>query len=261
MGAAALGATGLGGCTAAPPRAAGTYVVQPEDTLYSIAWRHDLDYRDLARWNHIGPDFRITVGQRLVLQPGRGPATAGAGTSAAAARRSPPAGADAAAAHGGRSTAPPTASSTAPPASPGASGTAALKAIHWVWPTDPARAHPGDAPRRRPSGGVFFPGRLGQDVRAAAAGRVVYTGSGIRGYGQLVIIKHSDLLLSAYAFNRDVLVTEGQEVSTGQTIAHMGAAVDAGNAVRAAAPEAVLYFEIRLNGRPIDPLPYISHER
>jgi lipoprotein NlpD len=106
---------------------------------------------------------------------------------------------------------------------------------------------------------VFFPGRLGQDVRAAAAGRVVYTGSGIRGYGQLVIIKHSDLLLSAYAFNREVIVTEGQEVSTGQTIAHMGPAADAGDAIRAAAPEAVLYFEIRLNGRTIDPLPYISH--
>jgi lipoprotein NlpD len=255
---AGVGATVLGGCTAVPRRDADAYVVESGDTLYSIAWRHDLDYRDLARWNHIGPDFRITVGQRLRLRPDGSPAAAG--TSAADPGRPPPRSAGAATARGAGGAPPPAvAPPAAAPAIPGASGTAALKAIRWVWPTDPARARPGDAPRRRPSGGVFFPGRLGQDVRAAAAGRVVYTGSGIRGYGQLVIIKHSDLLLSAYAFNREVLVTEGQEVSTGQTIAHMGPAVDAGNAVRAAAPEAVLYFEIRLNGRTIDPLPFISH--
>jgi lipoprotein NlpD len=223
-----------------------SYVVQPQDTLYSIAWRHNLDYRDLARWNHIGPDFRITVGQRLALQPG-----ASAAAAAAAAPRLP-------AAH---AAAPPVPTVPPPAVSsvrPDAAAAAALQAVPWVWPTGAPPTRPGDAPRRRPGGGVFFPGHLGQDVRAAAAGRVVYTGSGIRGYGQLVIIKHSDLLLSAYAFNRDVLVTEGQEVAAGQTIAHMGAATLAGAPVRVPAPEALLYFEIRLKGRPIDPLPYLS---
>jgi lipoprotein NlpD len=92
-------------------------------------------------------------------------------------------------------------------------------------------------------------GRLGQDVRAASAGRVVYTGSGLRGYGNLIIIKHADSLLSAYAHNREMLVHEGQDVAPGQVIAHMG---EGGPKIP------VLYFEIRLNGRPVDPLLYLS---
>jgi len=92
-------------------------------------------------------------------------------------------------------------------------------------------------------------GRLGQDVRAASAGRVVYTGSGLRGYGNLIIIKHADSLLSAYGHNREILVHEGQDVALGQVIAHMGE--DAHEA-------AILYFEIRQNGRPVDPLAYLS---
>ena len=92
-------------------------------------------------------------------------------------------------------------------------------------------------------------GRLGQDVRAASTGRVVYTGSGIRGYGNLIIIKHADSLLTSYAHNREMLVHEGQDVAAGQTIAHMGT-----GAHRVSA----LYFEIRLNGKPVDPLRYLS---
>ena len=102
------------------------------------------------------------------------------------------------------------------------------------------------------SGGILFPGRLGQDVRAAAAGRVVYTGSGIRGYGQLVIIKHNDVLLSAYAYNQEVVVSEGREVAAGETIAHMGAG---------AHQAAVLYFEIRYDGKPIDPMPFLMGKK
>jgi len=102
------------------------------------------------------------------------------------------------------------------------------------------------------SGGILFPGRLGQDVRAAASGRVVYTGSGIRGYGQLVIVKHNEMLLSAYAYNREVLVHEGQDVAAGDVIAHMG---------EGAHQSASLYFEIRYNGKPIDPLPFLSGKK
>jgi lipoprotein NlpD len=90
---------------------------------------------------------------------------------------------------------------------------------------------------------------LGQDVRAASAGRVVYAGSGLRGYGNLVIIKHADSLLSAYAHNREMLVRDGQEVAAGQVIARMG---------EGAHQAPVLYFEIRQNGKPIDPLPFFS---
>ncbi len=85
-------------------------------------------------------------------------------------------------------------------------------------------------------------------MRAAAAGRVVYTGSGLRGYGNLIIIKHADNLLSAYAHNRELLVHDGQDVVMGQVIAHMG---------EGANRSAILYFELRQNGKPIDPVPFL----
>ena len=91
-------------------------------------------------------------------------------------------------------------------------------------------------------------GRVGQDVRAAGAGRVVYTGSGLRGYGNLIIIRHADSLLSAYAHNRELLVHDGQDVAAGQVIAHMGEDPH---------QSGVLYFEVRLNGKPIDPKPLL----
>jgi lipoprotein NlpD len=100
-----------------------------------------------------------------------------------------------------------------------------------------------------PGGGILLSGRLGQDVRAASSGRVVYNGSGLRGYGNLIIIKHADNLLSAYGHNREMLVRDGQEVAAGQVIAHMGVGAE---------QSPVLYFEIRQNGRPLDPLALIS---
>jgi lipoprotein NlpD len=118
-------------------------------------------------------------------------------------------------------------------------------ASKWVWPTDRAAA-----PRGVSGGGILLSGRVGQDVRAASAGRVVYTGSGLRGYGNLVIIKHADSLLSAYAHNREMLVHDGQDVAAGQVIAHMGE----GEGVHRSP---VLYFEIRQNGRPVDPLAFL----
>jgi lipoprotein NlpD len=113
-----------------------------------------------------------------------------------------------------------------------------------MWPT----AH-ASAPRPVPGGGILLLGALGQPIRAACAGRVVYAGSGIRGYGNLIIIKHGESLLSSYAHNRELLVHEGQEVAMGQVIAHMGTG-----------PHQVcaLYFEIRLNGKPADPLRYLT---
>jgi lipoprotein NlpD len=121
---------------------------------------------------------------------------------------------------------------------------AAAATSRWVWPTDRV-----GTPRPVTGGGILLSGRLGQDVRAANAGRVVYTGSGLRGYGNLVIIKHADNLLSAYAHNREMLVHDGQEVGAGQVIAHMG---------EGAHQSPVLYFEIRQNGKPVDPLPFFS---
>jgi lipoprotein NlpD len=260
----------LGACADIAADGPQTYVVRPQDTLYSIAWRHDLDFRDLARWNNIGADFHIAVGQVLLLGPGPGPGpSAGAAPRGSAPRettppvsaphenapRSAPASeapqsgkprplpeAPANAAPSARNTGP-------PPRAPSGHETQAVPrtlnaASRWVWPTDAV-----GAPRPIPSGGILMSGRLGQDVRAASAGRVVYTGSGLRGYGNLIIIKHADSLLSAYAHNREMLVHDGQEVAAGQVIAHMGEGSE---------HAAILYFELRQNGRPIDPLPFFS---
>jgi lipoprotein NlpD len=202
----------LAGCADRAVREPALYVVKPQDTLYSIAWRNGVDFRDLARWNHIGPDFRITIGQVLKLSPSeRLPRDAGKNIE-------PSDGAN-------------------PPAS------VSLSSLAWVWPTDRL-----SAPQAVPSGGIILHGRDGQDIRAASSGRVVYTGTGIRGYGNLIIIKHGENLLSAYAHNRDSLVHDGQEVTLGQVIAHMG---------EGAPQKPALYFEIRRSGKPVDPLRFL----
>ena len=224
----------LGACADIAADGPQTYVVRPQDTLYSIAWRHDLDFRDLARWNNIGADFHIAVGQVLLLGPSAAPPRESALRESvprsAPAPEAPQSGKPRPRASSGRET-------QAVPRPPNA-------ASRWVWPTDAV-----GAPRPVPSGGILLSGRLGQDVRAASAGRVVYTGSGLRGYGNLIIIKHADSLLSAYAHNREMLVHDGQEVAAGFVIAHMGEGSE---------HAAILYFELRQNGKPIDPLPFFS---
>jgi lipoprotein NlpD len=243
-------------------------VVQPKDTLYSIAWRHDVDFRELAKWNNIGPDYRLSVGQVLVLsaptpavarapaasrahseprvgspkplagQPGGSAAAAGGGVrgaagSGAAARSGAAAGSGAAVGSG----------AVVEPGATAGSGARAGPAAKWLWPTEHHAP-----PRPVPGGGILLFGKLGQNICAAGSGRVVYTGSGIRGYGNLIIVKHGDNLLSSYAHNSEMLVHEGQEVVMGQIIAHMGLAAHQTSA---------LYFEIRLNGKPVDPLRYL----
>jgi lipoprotein NlpD len=264
----------LGACADTAGEGPEHYVVRPDDTLYSIAWRHDLDYRDLARWNNIGADFRISVGQVLVLGPGRVPSSErGAperGAPRAVTKPAPPPVMPPPATAGSRAQTmpqvgkprplpePPAGASTSSANTPSAGApshaassqavpSAANGAPKWVWPTDRTGAL-----RPVPGGGILLSGRLGQDVRAASAGRVVYTGNGLRGYGNLVIIKHADSLLSAYAHNREMLVHDGQEVAMGQVIAHMG---------EGAHQSPVLYFEIRQNGRPVDPLAFFSRVR
>jgi lipoprotein NlpD len=212
----------LSACADTGPENQNIYVVQPQDTLYSIAWRMDLDYHDLARWNNIGPDFRITVGQPLLLTGAASPTRAAPSVGHAPPLKHAPAASNAANASNAQ-----------------AGAAASATALKWVWPTEHLAA-----PLPVPGGGILLAGHVGQEIRAACAGRVVYSGSGLRSYGNLIIIKHSENLLSAYAHNKDSLVRDGEEVSAGQPIAHMG---------EGAPQKPVLYFEIRRFGKPIDP--------
>jgi lipoprotein NlpD len=209
----------LSACADTGPENQNIYVVQPQDTLYSIAWRFDLDYHDLARWNNIGTDFRITVGQSLLLTGAASPLRAAPTVGHAPPVKHAPAASNVSSAQAG--------------------AMASATALKWVWPTEHLAA-----PLPVPGGGILLAGHVGQEIRAACAGRVVYSGSGLRSYGNLIIIKHSENLLSAYAHNRDSLVKDGEEVLAGQPIAHMG---------EGAPQKPVLYFEIRRYGKPIDP--------
>lgn len=227
--------------------ASGQYRVVRGDTLYGIAFRHGLDYREVARWNGIGAPYTIYPGQTLRLKPGA--ATTGrpiaSGVKPAPIRAPPPP----------TTRAPPPAARTSPPATRPTPGTPSrvvstpspVGAIVWRWPADGqivGRFVAGDQTRQ----GVDIAGNAGQPVRASADGVVVYSGAGLVGYGELVIIKHSDEWLSAYGHNRRRLVAEGESVKTGQQVAEMG---------RTGASRDMLHFEIRRNGRPVDPLPLL----
>ena len=212
--AAALALSACGGPYRKP---VATYTVKAGDTVYSIAWRHGMDYRVLARWNNLPADYSIDVGQVLRLTAPRGMEVARTPASARSAPR------------------------TKPPPPPIDRSVAA-----WSWPADGASSVVRHTPTS--SQGLLISGSEGSPVRAAATGRVVYSGSGLRGFGNLLIIKHSNVFLSAYGHNRDVTVREGQDVVLGQVIGSMGLGPG---------QKPALYFEIRYNGTPVDPLVYL----
>jgi lipoprotein NlpD len=232
-------ATLLSGCASEPPRPprAATYTVKAGDTLYAIAWRLRLDYRELARWNGIDDKYLIRPGQVLRLQPGPGQVAAGPPR----ARPVTPMPKSASARPAAPRTVPPV-SRPLPPMSP-APPPAPVAAVRWQWPIDGGVA----ALTTRPNGGqgLNIAGEFGQPVLAAADGKVVYTGTGLLGYGQLIIIKHNESYLTAYGHIQSITVGEGDSVSAGQRVAAMGSGPQG-------AP--LLYFEIRLNGTPGNPL-------
>lgn len=191
-------------------------MVRAGETLYAIARRYGLDYNELARWNGIDASDLIHPGDRLRLgkPPGEGAIAAGP-----AAGKKPPA-----------RRASPDDPEHRPPS--------------WRWPVEGGTVV---GIVRQPSGGVGLriDGGRDQPILAAADGKVVYTGSGLRGYGQLVIVNHVRGWLTAYGHNASVRVKEGEEVRAGQPIAAMGLGPG---------QQPMLYFEIRLEGQPLDPL-------
>lgn len=225
----------------------GFHVVQRGDTLYSISWRYGLDYREVAQWNGIDQRFQIFPGQRLTLiRPAGGAAplvarapaatqpqqTSTAPTQSTSTTRTQ----DATNRQNNRQT-------TAAPAAPEqASG-----AIRWRWPANgPIIRRFSD--REGGNKGIDIAGREGEPVHAAADGRVVYAGSGLLGYGNLVIINHNREFLSAYAHNSRLLVSENDMVKGGDKIAEMGSS---------GTDRVQLHFEIRRNGKPVNPLTYL----
>ena len=217
------------------PHYGATATVHTGDTLYRIAVNNGISPLDLAMWNAVPPPYTIHPGQRLRLYPSDR-------SAARSISSTPRARVPAAQLPSGSVRAPSVASTPAAPILvPGASP------FSWTWPADGAvtgRYVAGEPTQQ----GIDIAGEEGQPVRAAADGVVVYSGSGLVGYGELVIVKHNDAWLSAYGHNRSRLVNEGQRVTAGQQIAQMGHTGAARN---------LLHFEIRYNGKPVDPLAYL----
>ena len=230
----------------------GYYSVKPGDTLIRIGLDSGQNWRDIARWNNIDNPNLLEVGQVLrVVAPGVDPAATAAravvptrvearpldGSVAASAPASapPPAAASAGASAG----------AATPPAAVTASASAAAVPhdddVAWVWPSAGNVVTPFDEVKSK---GLVFGGKAGDPVLAAGDGRVIYVGSGVRGYGNLAIIKHNNTYLTAYAHNQALLVKEDQVVRRGQKIAEMGSSD---------AERVQLHFEIRKLGKPVDP--------
>ncbi len=234
----------------------GYYAVKPGDTLIRVALENGQSWRDIARWNNIDNPNQLEVGQVLrVVPPGvdasaaaaRGvtvakvdtrPLEAKPANGAASAPTATPA---PAATPTAAVTAPVVAATSPPIAAPPAAPRDADDDVAWAWPSAAAVAAPFDEARNK---GLVFTGKAGDPVLAAADGRVVYAGSGLRGFGNLVIVKHNNSFLTAYAHNQTLLVKEDQAVRRGQRIAEMGSSD---------AERVQLHFEIRRLGKPIDP--------
>ena len=259
----------------------GMYTVKKGDTLIRIALEYGQNYRDLVTWNNLANPNDIKVDQVLRVLPPEAGASSGVQTSAVAMPQAenhvpPPAPAvprkngpkgekrpysDSALAElqkpegaavkpekGDKPevpVAPPAAVATIAPALPAPA--AEEEKLSWIWPADGKVVASFDEGKNK---GIDIAGKAGQQVLAASAGKVMYAGSGIRGYGNLVIVKHSNSLLSAYAHNRTILVKEGQSVSKGQMIAEMG---------DSDTDSVKLHFEIRQQGKPVDPSKFLPN--
>ena len=218
-------------------RGPGWYTVKLSDTLYSIAWRYGLNSQQLANWNQIDlNEPTIYPGQRLRLVKPHNQSTPASSTGAVVEKKgSKPA-------------------SNAVSSSKSAQGyrsqqTALPDPGKWIWPTvgKPLNTFLASRLDRR---GIDIAGKQGQAVLAVADGKVVYSGNGLAGYGNLIIIKHSETYLSAYAYCERRLVEEGMSVKAGKKVATMGSKDNI----------AQLHFEIRRNGKPVDPLKYLPRQ-
>lgn len=200
------------------------HTVKPGETLYSIAWTYGYDYQTVARWNDIKPPYIIHVGQRIrVAAPADEERTA---------QRNPT-----------QQATPPTQQQQAEKKKEQVKKWSKAH-ISWQWPTQ-GQLIEGYSSNNK---GLNIAGQNKQPIYAAAEGVVVYSGNGLRGYGNLIIIKHNEVYLSAYAHNREIFVKEGTKVKKGQLIATMG---------DTDSERVMLHFEIRRDGKPVDPIAFL----
>jgi len=222
----------------------GYYSVKPGDTMIRIGLENGQNWRDIVRWNSLENPNLIEVGQVLRVVPPASesalavtrPVSSGAVTAPAALGPARPASAPAIA-----GAAPAPIPAPAPPA-PAANGD---EDVAWIWPVEGALIAGFDEAKNK---GLDIAGKAGDPVMASAEGRVVYAGAGLRGYGNLVILKHNNTFLTAYAHNQKLFVKEDQTVRKGQKIAEMGSSD---------ADRVKLHFEIRRQGKPVDPAKYL----
>ena len=217
----------------------GYYTVKPGDRMIRIGLDNGQSYKDIARWSNIENPDRIEVGQVLRVVPPAGEAVSRPVTQASAApittTQLPPVSAS-------KQAAPPVAA----PASPTpATQPASEEEIALIWPSNGAVSATFDEVKNK---GLDISGKAGDPVLAAADGKVVYAGAGLRGYGNLIILKHNNTFLTAYAHNQTLLIKEDQSVKKGQKIAEMGSSD---------ADRVKLHFEVRRQGKPVDPIKYL----
>ena len=227
----------------------GYYTVKPGDTLIRIGLENGQNWRDVARWNGIENPNLIEVGQVLrVVAPSVDPnAVAARGVTPTKVEprpldaKPPAAPASASAAASAPAASPAASAPSTAVAAPAAAAKDPDDDLGWLWPANGPVASGFEEGRSK---GVAITGKAGDPVLAAADGRVVYAGSGLRGYGNLVIVKHNNTYLTAYAHNQTLLVKEDQVVRRGQRIAEMGSSDS---------DRVQLHFEIRKQGKPVDP--------
>jgi len=220
-----------------PPNKVSYHTVSRGETLYSIAWRYNLDYRKLAAANGIPSNFTIYPGQKLHLVESVTKRVKPRKKVPKLVKESPILTKKSA----------PRSKNKTPKIINESKPKNLSKPSAWVWPVK-GKLSASFASNKGLNKGIDIKGELGEPVVAAASGVVVYSGDGLRGYGKLVIVKHSDKYLSAYAHNRRLLVREGDSVKIGQKIAEVGSS---GTDV------VKLHFEIRFDGKPVNPLKYL----
>lgn len=225
---------------------AATHTVVRGDTVYNIAKRYHITQDNLRQWNNLSADNTISVGQTLRVKPAGYTASAPAASPSAAPVRSEPVYTPPSAQTAPRSEPVQTPAASAPPsaASYSSGGSRSVAGITWQRPTAGSVISAYGANNK----GVDIAGTAGQVVVAAADGKVVYAGNGLRGYGNLVIVQHNSTYLTAYGHNQSLLVKEGDIVKRGQTIARMG---------NTDADRVKLHFEVRKDGKTVNPASYV----